>query len=271
MKKLLTALLCAALILTPSKPAKADGLLIIGVVVVVVGGTVLYVSYTWCKENLPPPPTGQSSTNNAVGIRGVSTAYAVSYYNDFNSFLGGVCWLTNPNQVTYTDLNYHTSDFRSVGDPNSPFQPHYFMTGFDFLNRPLIATGTNAVLPLQPVTIQQTNNVFTIQLAGNTYRLTCGTGTNDSFTYYFDNPSNNGFTLSQTNLDGDVMTLISPTNAPLIPNNVNTAVIERSTNLTAWVAIATNSYSPGQTITLADFSGLSKAFYRVRSPAFPLQ
>ena len=140
--------------------------------------------------------------------------------------------------------------------------------GLDSKNHPWIIPGASAPITLMCVGYQNSaTNTISFSIGGQTMTLTPGNGTNDDYIWYYTDDYGTSSSITQTNNDGDTMTLTTPNlqswsaGAPPLSQAV---AIERSTNMSTWTTISTETIPASQTITTTDPTAPSdRAFYRV--------
>lgn len=225
--------------------------IIIGCVVVIVGGIILYKLYkffhsaAWINSG---NPDGNNGTNNVV-----TNNVTIDAVNAYGSIAQGYGQATQEITGTLSEVvDLSTNDIPIIpGAFASPLQGGFTLTyGLDLNTNPWI---TNGVISNPYVNVVQNDGTnFTFVLTG--FGLGNGTLSFSSTNMFNTNDSSetdvelyqNGGALSVTNSYGDVASYTAPA------TNLETVIVMRSTNLVTWTPIFTNYIPPGDVEIFTD-------------------
>lgn len=259
---------------------------VIGVLVVVAGGVVVYDMWNWCKVHIPPPTP--PSTNNAV-TNVLSGTYQIDHFgaqdpNGVNYDLLGEEWGSLSPYTHGGSGPWDSSTVMTMMAQTKPLiapliggLPVIIEMGLDNSNVPTLAisNSTNILSPGNtpfgaPVYEQAVGpQGVSVGICGNVLTWKPGPGSNCFNVYYAwsttstnlgKNWSSGGFVWS--NADGDTVTISSPR----VPTN-EFLTLQKSTDMKNWSTITSTQAVSGSAFLFTDTNASPSAFYRTfRNP-----
>lgn len=256
--------------------AQAQAGVVVGVLVIVAGGVVVYYMWHWCKVHIPPPVP--PSTNNVLTNQ-LSGQWQIDHYTGQDASgatygLIGEQW-GSFNPYTYDGSGPYTpassSTVAALMAKSQPLMapliggyPIVMEFWLDNSDMPNIAIGTNTV-PVGTCIFEQSTASQGISLGvfGNVFTWKPGTGSDCYDIYYgWDSSSTNmGANWSSggivwSNSDGDTVVIGSPRSHP------RTLMVQSSTDLKKWTTITSTQTVDGNAFMLTDTNAPPQAFYR---------